>query len=231
MPDNSLLENLTQKEKVAFADLFLTEYLKGGLCSMSKRETELLVFHALCETSAFRKLTIYDRANTLRITEGKVKSLRLEAAQPYSPLDHRYAVRELLVAIVRDKTIAPEYSADRVRLPIEDPCLRRELEYALRQSGYHADYTLNRDILIVPLAPFLGLLGRTLALGDEDFAKIIADADGDTKEAKELMSSKLPFTERVKAFFEQKKAVVGAATAGAKILPSVVKALMTVAAA
>jgi hypothetical protein len=218
-------DDLTKKEKITFAELFLREYLKGGLCSMSKRETELLVFHALCDTGAFRKISIYDRANALRITEGKVKSLRLDAAQRYAPLDHKTAIRDLLVAVVRDKTITPEYIGDRIRLPVEDPCLRRELEYALKQTGAHADYTFNRDILVVPLAPFLDLLRRTLALGDEELAAMIAAADGETKEAQALMASQLPFMERVKTFFEQKKAAVGVAAASAKILPLVIKVI------
>lgn len=210
MDANELLAKLTREEKVDVAETFLGNFLRGGFGAMTKREIELLIFHCLERTESFSKLAFYDRANALRIVEGKVKSLKAEATQRYAQLDHRSAITELAIGVARHKTIPASYEGGRIVLVIENPALRRELEHAMRKASGRMDYTLNADVVSVDLASFLQLLRRTIAVGDEELAKRLASGIPDQKSGKKLLASELPLIDRVQGFLDENKDAVGA---------------------
>jgi hypothetical protein len=177
---------------------------------MTKREIELLVFHCLERTESFSMQSFYDRANTLRIQEGKVKSLKAESTQRYAQLDHKTAITELAVGVARHKTIPASYEGGRILLVIENPALRRELEHAMKKDGGRMDYTLNADVVTVDVECFLHLLRRTIAVGDEELARRLAAGLPDEKAARKLIARELPLAERVTAFLEENKEGIGA---------------------
>lgn len=215
MDATDLIATLSKDERVEFTDTFLSAFLRGGLGAMTKREIELLVFHCLDRTESFGRMSFYERANALRILEGKVKSLKAEATQRYSQLNHKDAIRELAIGVARDQTIPVSYEGGRIILVIENPALRRELEHALKQDGARMDYTLNADVVSVDLASFLQLLRRTIAVGDEELAKHLASGVTDVKASKRLLVKELPLLDRVKGFLDEKK---GAASAIGSLL-------------
>ncbi len=210
MTVDELVGKLSTAEREAFADRFLRAFLGAGFGAMSKRETELLVFHCLERTQYFGGLSFYDRANVLRVLESKVKSLRGDATQRYAQLSHKEAIRDLATGIVREGKIGASFEGDQIVLVIEDPSLRRELEHALRTQGGRVDYTLNRDVVAVKIPAFLELLKRTLAFGDEQLAVLLAADVKDAKAAKKLLDSKLPLSDRVSTYLAEKKGVVSA---------------------
>lgn len=210
MTIEELVGKLSASEREAFADRFLRAYLGAGFGAMSKRETELLVFHCLERTQYFGGLSFYERANVLRVLESKVKSLRADATQRYAQLNHKEAIRELATGIVRAGKVGATFENDQIVLVIEDPSLRRELEHALRTHGGRADYTLNRDVVSVKIPAFLELLKRTLAFGDEQLASLLAADVKDAKAANKLLDSKLPLSDRVISYLVDKKGVVSA---------------------
>jgi|APMI01.1.fsa_nt_gi hypothetical protein len=210
MTIDEMLGKLSTAEREAFAERFLRGFLGAGFGSMSKRETEILVFHCLERTQFFGGLSFYERANVLRVLESKVKSLRADATQRYSQLSHKEAVRELATGIVREGRIGASFENDQIVLVIEDPSLRRELEHALRTHGGRVDYTLNRDVVAVKVPALLELLKRTLAFGDDDLAALLAADVTDAKAASRLLDSKLPLSDRVSAYLAERKGIVSA---------------------
>lgn len=210
MSVDELVAKFTASEREAFADRFLRAFLGGGFGAMSKRETELLVFHCLERTKYFNSLSFYERANALRVLESKVKSLRADATQRYAQLNHKDAVHELASGIVRDGKIGASFESGQIILVIEDPSLRRELEHALKSYGGRVDYTLNSDVVAVRIPAFLELLKRTLAFGDEQLATLLAADVSDAKASKKLLDSKLPLSDRVTAYLAEKKGVTSA---------------------
>ena len=222
MDAETLLSRLTKDEKVDFAETFIAEFLRGGFGAMAKREIEVLVFFALERSQGFARMSFYERANALRILERKVKSLKAESTQRYAQLDNKAAIRELAIGVARDKTIPVSYESGRVIMVIENPALRRELEHALKQGGGRVDYSLNADNVSVDVAAFIQLLKRTIALGDEDLAKHLAEGVTDTKAAQKILTKELPLVDRIKAYLEDKK---GAASAVASIFKGLTSAV------
>ena len=218
MDAEKLIDLITEAEKKEFANTFLSVFLRGGFGAMTKREIELLVFYGLERTAGFSRMSFYERANALRILEGKVKALKAESTQRYSQLDHKSALRELAIGVARDKTIPASYEDGRVVLVVENPALRRELEHAMRLGGARMNYTLNADVVTVDLPAFLQLLSRTIAVGDEQLAKHLAEGISDSKASKKLLAAELPLVERVKTYLDDKK---GATTAIASLLKGV----------
>jgi len=109
---------------------------------------------------------------------------------------------------VRDKTIAAGYDGGRIALVVEDPSLRRELEHALRSLGHRLDFTLNRDVVTVGPPAFVRLLARTLALGDEELARLLADGVADARDAKKMLDKRLPLEVRVAEYLKEKQGAV-----------------------
>ncbi|KOR30200.1 hypothetical protein TI05_14365 [Achromatium sp. WMS3] len=71
---------MTKTEQQHFTKQFLDLFLANGFGSMSKRDTELAVFHLLRNTSEYQGKSNYELAKLLKIPESRIKSLRLASA-------------------------------------------------------------------------------------------------------------------------------------------------------
>ena len=71
--------NLSTKQYERFGRVFLENYLSHGYATLPKREIDILVFHLISESKDIKNKDNYTIANKLRLTETRVKSLRLAA--------------------------------------------------------------------------------------------------------------------------------------------------------
>lgn len=145
---------LTEQEAKALGSAIGQIVADRGLGALSKKDYELLVFHHIAKSQELRSSRNYVLANSLKITETKVKAMRLEASIRHSPPNHK-AVLGSIVQRILDEVTKPEFSGDRVSISLEDPVDRRELEYAAKLAQHSVEYGRNREILeITPLALF-----------------------------------------------------------------------------
>ena len=72
-----------EKGDAVFKD-FIKEYLKSGFGSLSKHDTELLIYHFMANKSNYLKeQSNHERASELKITESKHKTIMLESHIKY----------------------------------------------------------------------------------------------------------------------------------------------------
>ena len=76
-----ILQNIIDEASENFGKEFLEHYLSGSFGSMSKSETEILIFHLL--SKHFENSSNYEISNFLKISETKVKNLTLNAHLRY----------------------------------------------------------------------------------------------------------------------------------------------------
>src|SRR5436309_860641 len=76
----TVVDRLKEKEKAAFFDIFWKAWSANGFGTLTKKDTELLIFG--CLRRAFGRTgpkNNYEWAKLLRLTPTKVRSMRLEA--------------------------------------------------------------------------------------------------------------------------------------------------------
>lgn len=76
-----ILQRIIDEASENFGKEFLEHYLSGSFGSMSKSETEILIFHLL--SKHFEISSNYEISNFLKISETKVKNLTLNAHLRY----------------------------------------------------------------------------------------------------------------------------------------------------
>jgi len=161
--------NLTQDSK--FSEEFLKYFLRGGFGTMTKREIEILVFHLISSSEEIVGKSNYEISNILRITESKVKTLKLEASLKYGSVEHEQVLRTILKRLINQLNTFIE-NQEFIVIELDDPIEKREFEYAIKQQRDFCDYSFNRDILKIRVNTLIALM---LALGHEqsDFQKFL----------------------------------------------------------
>ena len=149
---------LSEKEKVEFAEKFLDRFLEHGFGTMPKREMEILIFQNLYKSSIFFKSKRnYDLANKLQISETRVKSLIIETNLKYPSMDKQEALKKIaerLFSSYENKIIDDEKEKE-FRFVLEDPFLKREFEDAAKIHGYFTDGSFNSEIIRIAPIPFI----------------------------------------------------------------------------
>lgn len=154
------IEDIINEASENFGKEFLEHYLSGSFGSMSKSETEILIFHLLF--SDFKGLSNYEISNLLKISETKVKSLTLNAHLRYSKQSGDEIVRETLADIAKKfSTIYDEQNGE-VKIHIQSSVQKREMINAINNLGSFADYGLNNEILKIRINTLFSLFEKFL---------------------------------------------------------------------
>lgn len=126
------------KDPAAFVKAFLERYLGNGFGTMQKREIDVLVFHLISDISQIKGQSNYEIANFLKVSESRVKSLRLDAGLRYRPASHKAVLGKVVMNIV-DRMKKPDFEGGYLSMTLEDPVEKRELEHAVKQSGQQVE--------------------------------------------------------------------------------------------
>ena len=191
---------LTKSEAAGFSARFLSVFLANGFGAMPKREIEILVFHLLTETKAHGQLTSYELSNKLRISENRVRTLRLEASLRYRQSSHREAIQRLGVMFLKDAAIRPVIEGNYLLMEVEDPVLQRELEEAARKAGYYADSSFRRQIVRIKPHVFVKIFADCFGEIEKEFVQIVKKEIEDESEVQRLLDKALPLGQRVELF-------------------------------
>ena len=155
-----ILQRIIDEASENFGKEFLEYYLSGSFGSMSKSETEILIFHLL--SKHFEISSNYEISNLLKISETKVKNLTLNAHLRYPRQSGDEIVRETLVDIAKKFSAIYDEQNGEVKIHIQSSVQKREMINAINKLGSFADYGLNNEILKIRINTLFSLFEKFL---------------------------------------------------------------------
>jgi hypothetical protein len=194
--------NLNKKQREAFGKIFVEKYLSNGFGAMTKSEIDILVFHLISESKDLKNKSNYHVANKLKVTESKVKSLRLNAALKYNQANHK-AVLANIVSRITEVMDKPDFEGGLVSITVENPVEQRELEHAVKSVGRNIEYGLNKELLkISPIALF-ELVVSNLENPEQEFTAIIQAQIEDQEKQASIINDTLTFRQKLNKLGEE----------------------------
>ena len=155
-----ILQRIIDEASENFGKEFLEHYLSGSFGSMSKSETEILIFHLL--SKHFEISSNYEISNLLKISETKVKNLTLNAHLRYPRQSGDEIVRETLVDIAKKFSAIYDEQNGEVKIHIQSSVQKHEMINAINNLGSFADYGLNNEILKIRINILFSLFEKFL---------------------------------------------------------------------
>lgn len=193
---------LTNIEALELGKAFAQLVQERGLGTLSKKDYELLLFHHLTSSVAMRSDWNYALANKLRVTESRIKSMRLESSIRHRPANHK-AVLAAIVQRVIDAMSRPEFSGDIISITLENPVERREFEYAVKLAKHTVDYGINREILRISALALFEVILANVDQAETRFRDIVqANITIKSRQA-EILDKSLTFRQKVNKLGEQ----------------------------
>lgn len=169
----TIIDGMTDDQKAEFGDRFLRTWSDHGFGTLSKRDTELLLFSCLTEViGEGLPRTNYDWARALRITPARVRNLRRDAYMRFgSLLDADQGVALLRRCLANVTTMQVDLSGNgtgSVQIVADDPVIELELEPRLKALGGYYEYGRNRELLQIPLPSFVAVVDTVLGVDSEE---------------------------------------------------------------
>jgi hypothetical protein len=184
-----LRDTLSTAEKARFFELFWPIWTGNGFATLTKRDTDLLVFHCLREAiDPLGKRSSHEWAHLLRITPSRYRSLRLESHLRFRHLradaESKSDLERLLEQLGAVQAVELGGFADgstldtaTISFVVEDPVIKMELEYRAKAIGGYVDFKRNREIVVLRLPDFLKILTAELGSSQgDDAAQGLIDA-------------------------------------------------------
>jgi hypothetical protein len=193
---------MTPEEYTHFGETFIPRYLANGFGSMPKSEIDLIVFHLLTQTGEYRQKSNYELATQLKIPESRVKTLRLNSALKYKEINSKAILREVVLRFTTSEQFA-SFESGKVELSLEDPLEKREIENFLKIRGYHAEYTLNTEILRISPIRLFELIIENVENPEQEFNRIIQDNVEHINNTADLIDDALTLRQKFRKLREQ----------------------------
>lgn len=162
-----ILQRIIDEASENFGKEFLEHYLSGSFGSMSKSETEILIFHLL--SKHFEISSNYEISNFLKISETKVKNLTLNAHLRYGQ-SNKDILKKIMLRICDTLDVNFDENIGEIKISVENPVEKRELVNEIKKLGSYADFSFNNEILKIKINVFLKLLNRLV--GEDNFKKV-----------------------------------------------------------
>ncbi len=143
------IEKIIRSKEKEFLDEFLDHFLDRGLGSVSKSETDIFLFHLLQKFEREKTLALsnFEWSTLLKISERKIKNLRLEVGIRYDSDDEKDEWNSWVsfLELITDGYLEFSGSA-KVILTIENPYLLRFLEGNIKKMRLGStDYSFNSE--------------------------------------------------------------------------------------
>ena len=167
-----------------------------GLGAISKKDYELLVFHHLANSGALRSDGNYLLANKLKVTETRIKSLRLEASIRHKPANHKAVLGDIVQRII-DEMHKPDFSDGIVSITLENPIDRREFEYAVKVAKYSVEYGMNREILKIEALALFEIILANVEHAETRFKEIVQACIKTKAKQQEVLDKTLTFRQKI----------------------------------
>jgi hypothetical protein len=169
---NRMERMLTDQEAAELGRAIDALIAERGLGAISKKDYELLVFHHLSSSSALQSDGNYLLANKFKVTETKIKSLRLEASIRHKPANHKAVLGDIAQRII-DEMHKPDFSSGMVSITLENPIDRREFEHAIKTAKHSVEYGINREILRIDALALFEIILENVEHAEMRFKEIV----------------------------------------------------------
>ena len=161
----------SDKEYTEFGREFLDRFLTVGYGTYSKNDLQDMMLYVINRVSARRPVDTssnYDLARLLKVTEPKVKTIRLNIALKFFTADERKQILFRFFERIRDGKVMVEADERTFQFVVENIVDRREIENQLKLSGVTLDYRNNREIVVIKKEHFFKLLVEVTQRSDDD---------------------------------------------------------------
>lgn len=193
---NNWIRMLTDKEAAELGKALSALVQERGLGALAKKDYELLVFHHIVGSTAQRTDWNYVLANKLKVTETKIKALRLEASIRHRPANHKAVLGEIVQRIL-DEVSKPEFSDGAVSITLENPIDRREFEYAVKLAKHSVEYGINREILKIDALAVFEIIFANVDDAEARFKEVVQAHIKTKNRQQEVLDKSLTLRQRV----------------------------------
>lgn len=167
-----------------------------GLGALSKKDYELLVFHHISTSAAHKSDWNYVLANKLKVTETKIKALRLESSIRHKPANHKAVLGDIVHRILVEMN-KPEFTGGLVSIALENPIDRREFEYAVKLAKYSVEYGINREILKIDALALFEIIFANVENPEARFKEVVQTHIRTKGKQQEILNAALTLRQRV----------------------------------
>ena len=141
-----------------FGKDFLEAYFSRGFGSVTKSETEILLFHLLKKYGALNGNS-NSISRILKIPETKVRNLAYEATLKHDTYSEDY-IKNAIVKILSSSIL--QGGNKKVLFSVEDRFIRTQIRAILKEGGHFADSSFNSEIISVHIDSFAYLLDSVI---------------------------------------------------------------------
>ncbi len=187
---------LTDQEAKELGKSISSLVQERGLGALSKKDYELLVFHHISTATAYKSDWNYVLANKLKVTETKIKALRLESSIRHKPANHKAVLGEIVQRIITEMN-KPEFVGGVVSIALENPVDRREFEYAVKLAKHSVEYGINREILKIDALALFEIIFANVENAEARFKELVQAHIEKRSKQEELLNSALTFRQRI----------------------------------
>ena len=154
---------VSEHERATLLDEFLVHYRSTVFSGLSKREVDLLVFGLLIQTKQVDlNGSQQSISRFLRTPTSKVKSLIYETQLRDEHCNDSWFRREV-IKLLQNARLSGSKAEKSIKLGIENPMLRKELEAQIKKLNGIADYSFNSDILQIDVEIYALLLRELIS--------------------------------------------------------------------
>jgi hypothetical protein len=146
-----------QESKIAFADKFLLEYIERGFGIMSKRDTELLVFHLISELADLDSKSNHELSLKLRVSPTKIKNYRFDRRLRYNQLTD-VQIKQAFFEGLKKSSIKINNSSKWIVLSIEDSFVREAIKAKLKDINHFSDTSFNSELVSFDVDAFSDII-------------------------------------------------------------------------
>ena len=187
---------LTDQEATELGKALSALIQERGIGAVSKKDYELLVFHHISNSAALRSDWNYSLANRLRVTETRIKALRLEASIRHAPANHKAVLGRIVLRIL-DEMNKPEFVGGVVSVTLENPVERREFEYAVKLAKHSVEYGINREILKIEALALFEIVLANVENAEARFKEIVQMCIKTRARQHEILDKSLTFRQKI----------------------------------
>jgi hypothetical protein len=187
---------LTDQEAKELGKSISSLVQERGLGALTKKDYELLVFHHISTSVANKSDWNYVLANKLKVTETKIKALRLESSIRHKPANHKAVLADIVQRIVTEMN-KPEFAGGVVSIALENPVDRREFEYAVKLAKHAVEYGINREILKIDALALFEIIFANVENAEARFKEVVQAHIKTKGKQQEILNSALTFRQRI----------------------------------
>ncbi|VYT01291.1 PTS sugar transporter subunit IIBC [Campylobacter ureolyticus] len=185
-------ELISKLDKNNFVEKFLENYLAPSFGAMSKSEIDILVFHLL--EDSFNQLSNYEISNLLKISETKVKNLRVNAYLRYNQNENQI-LKNIIERLSDSISAKVDIKNNEVKFTLENPVEKRVMIAKIKELGENIDFSFNNEILKLDLLVFFTFLKNIS--GEDIFLNVLKDNKNKNLKLQEFLGKNETFKEKI----------------------------------